>query len=150
MAYNQLLIAHAISKIIFMKYLSPVMPKFVPKLKVLRIYWNFSQLVFQTSRSQSWCQKLFLWDITCWAQIDPKIKNAQDLLKFGKIDISNIPISIFMQKIVFIKCLLPVSPKWSQIGTKLVLTLLPRETCVTYFEILNNMRINKQPNGCRM
>ena len=109
MAYNQLLIAHVISKIIFMKYLPPVRPKLVPKLKVLRIYWNFSQLVFQTSRSQSWCQKLFLLDTTCWAEIGFKIKNAQGLLKFGTFGISNIPISIFMSKIVFIKYL-PVRP----------------------------------------
>ena len=28
------------SEVIFMKYLPPVMPKLVPKLKMLRIYWN--------------------------------------------------------------------------------------------------------------
>ena len=37
-AYNQLLIAHIMSKIIFMKYLPPVRPKMVPNLKMLRIY----------------------------------------------------------------------------------------------------------------
>ena len=37
-AYNQLLIAHKMSKIIFMKYLPPVRPKIIPKLKILRIY----------------------------------------------------------------------------------------------------------------
>ena len=38
----------------------------------------------------------------------PKMKNAQDLLKFSKFDISNIPISILMSKIIFIKYLPPV------------------------------------------
>ena len=33
MAYNQLLIGHAMSKIIVMKYLAPVRPKLVLKLK---------------------------------------------------------------------------------------------------------------------
>ena len=48
------------SKLIFMKYLPPVTPKMIHK-----------------------------------------IKNAQNLLKFGKCDISNIPISILMSKIIF-------------------------------------------------
>ena len=38
LAYNQLLMAHIMPKIIFMKYLPPVRPKLVPKLKILRIY----------------------------------------------------------------------------------------------------------------
>ena len=33
---------------------------------------------------------------TCLAQIGPKIKRAQTLLKFGAIDISNMAISILM------------------------------------------------------
>ena len=36
------------------------------------------------------------------SSIGPKIKNAQDLLKFGILDISNIPISVLMPKIIFI------------------------------------------------
>ena len=59
----------SMSKIIFKKYLPPVRPKLVPKLKILRIYWNL-----------------------------------------GKFDISNIPISILMSKIIFIKRL-PVRPR---------------------------------------
>ena len=51
---------------------------------------------------------------TCYAQIGPKIKNAQDLLKFGTIDISNISFSILISKIIFRKFLAPVRPKWSQ------------------------------------
>ena len=46
-----------------------------------------------------------------WAQIGPKIKNAQNLLKFGLTDISNVPISILMSKIIFMKYLPPVRPK---------------------------------------
>ena len=45
-AYNQLLIAHIISKIIFMKYLPSGRPKLAPKLKMLRIYWHLAQLIF--------------------------------------------------------------------------------------------------------
>ena len=135
------------SNIVFIKYLPPVRPKLVVKLKVLRIYWNLAHFVFRISRSRFWCQKLFslntyhlfgpnsfqnlkcsgfieIWHIryfkyanlyfdvkndfyqiftTWWAQILLKIKNAQDLLKFGTFDISNMPISIFMSKIIFMK-----------------------------------------------
>ena len=35
---------------------------------------------------------------TCFAQISPKIKNAQNLLKFDTFNISNMPISIFISK----------------------------------------------------
>ena len=38
------------SKIIFKKYLPPVEPKLVPKLKVRRIYWNLAQLIFGISQ----------------------------------------------------------------------------------------------------
>ena len=127
----------------------------VPKLKVLRIYWNLAQLIFRISRSRFWCQKLFLlnvyhlfgpncsqnekysefietWHIRyfkyanldfdvkndfykiftiCSAQIVPKIKSTQNLLKFGTFHISNIPISILMSKIIFIKYLPLVRPR---------------------------------------
>ena len=45
------------------------------------------------------------------AQISPKIKNAQNVLKFSTFDISNILISILMSKVIFIKYLPPVRPK---------------------------------------
>ena len=48
---------------------------------------------------------------TCSAQIGRKTKSAQDLLKFGTFDISNMPISILMSKMIFIKSLQPVTPK---------------------------------------
>ena len=47
----------------------------------------------------------------CWTQNGPQIKNALNLLKFGKYDISNIPIGILMSRIIFIKYLPPVRPK---------------------------------------
>ena len=53
LAYNQLLIAHIMSKLIFMKYLPPVRPKMVPKSKMLRNYQNLANLIFQV------CQSLF-------------------------------------------------------------------------------------------
>ena len=43
---------------------------------------------------------------TCLAQIGPKIRSTQNLLKFGKFSISNRPILILMSKMVFMKYLL--------------------------------------------
>ena len=40
-----------------------------------------------------------------------KIKSAQNLLKFGTLDIANMPISILMSKIIFMKHLRIVKPK---------------------------------------
>ena len=57
------------SKIIFIKYLPPVRPKLVPKLK-----------------------------------------NAQNSLKFSTFDISNISISIFISKMAFVKYLPAATP----------------------------------------
>ena len=42
------------------------------------------------------------WSSSSSSSIGPKIKNAQALLKFGILDISNIPISVLMPKIIFI------------------------------------------------
>ena len=39
----------------------------------------------------------------------PKIKNAQNLLKFGTFDISNMLISILVPKMTFIKYLPPIT-----------------------------------------
>ena len=47
------------STIIFMKHLSPVRPKFVPKLKILKIYWNLAHLMLQICQSRFWHQKYF-------------------------------------------------------------------------------------------
>ena len=58
------------SRIIFMKYLPPVRPKLVPKLK-----------------------------------------NVQNLLKFGTFDNSNMPISILIPKMIFKKYLPPIESK---------------------------------------
>ena len=49
-----------LSKMIFVKNLPPVRAKLVPKLKVLRVYWNLAQLIFRIFRSRFWFQKLFL------------------------------------------------------------------------------------------
>ena len=98
----------SLSKIIFMKYLPRVRPKMVPKLKMLRIYWNLVHVVFWISQSRIRCQKLL---ITCLNQIGPKIKSAQNLLKFGTFDILNTSISTLMSKMIFIKYLSPARPK---------------------------------------
>ena len=141
MAYNQLLIAHIMSKIIFTKYLPPVRPKMVPKLKMLRIYWNLAHIMFQVC----WSCQIYFWNIyhlsgPNWSQnwkctgfikiwhiwyfkypdldfdvknifinylpiVKPqtgsKIKSTQNLLKFSTYNISNVPISILMSKMVF-------------------------------------------------
>ena len=57
-AYNQLLIAHIMSKMIFMKYLPPGTLKMVPKLKMLRIYQNLAHLISQVRRSLFFFSKM--------------------------------------------------------------------------------------------
>ena len=48
------------------------------------------------------------------AQIGPKVKSAQNLLKFGAFKISNMLISILTSKMILIKYLPPgVDPNWS-------------------------------------
>ena len=49
-----------ISKILFIKYLPPGRPKLVPKLKMIRIYWNLEHLIFQIYQSRFWSRKAFL------------------------------------------------------------------------------------------
>ena len=51
------------------------------------------------------CQSFYEIFTTCYIQNGPKIKNAQNILKFGTCDISNILISILMSKIFFMKYL---------------------------------------------
>ena len=69
-------------KMIFIIYLPPVRTKLVPKLKMLRIYWNLGHLIFQTSRSR--LKIIFIKYLSpVSAQIGLKIKSAQKLLKFG-------------------------------------------------------------------
>ena len=50
-------------KIIFIKYLPPVRPKLVPKLKMLRVFLNLAHLVFQTCGFPFSCEKWFLLNI---------------------------------------------------------------------------------------
>ena len=99
-------------KLTFIKYLAPVWPKLVPKLKLLRTYWYVAHLIFRISRSRFWCQKLF--SLNTYHLFDPnypKIKSAQNLLNFGTFDISNMLISILMSKMTFMKYLSSVRPK---------------------------------------
>ena len=113
LTYNQLLIAHIISKTIFKKYLPPVGPKLVPKLTMLRIYWNLTHLIFRVSQCWNFDVKDYFYQIfsICLAQICPKIKRTQNLLKFGTLDILNIPVLILMSKIIFMKYLPSVRRK---------------------------------------
>ena len=52
---SNMLISILMSIIIFIKYLPPVRPKFVPILKVPRINGNLEHFIFQISRSQFQC-----------------------------------------------------------------------------------------------
>ena len=104
-----------LSKMIFIKHLKPARSNLVPKLKVLRIYWNLANKIFQNANPCFWCQKLFLWNIynliyPTWS----KIESAQNLLKFGTFDISNMPVLILISKIYFFKYILHVRPKLAQ------------------------------------
>ena len=96
-----------------MKFLPPARPNLFPKLKIARSLVKFGTF-------QIWQ----IWHISDMpisilinvkndfqAQIGSKIKNAQNLLKLGTFDISNMPISILMSKMIFIKYLPHVRPK---------------------------------------
>ena len=76
-----------------MKYSPSVRSKLALKLKMLRINWNLAYLIFQICWFWFKCKKNYEIFTSCYAQIGPKIENAQNLLKFGTFDISNIPIS---------------------------------------------------------
>ena len=69
--------------------------------------WYFEYLNFDSD------VKNYILEIltTCTAQIGPKIKSAQNLLKFGTFDILNTSISTLMSKMIFIKYLSPARPK---------------------------------------
>ena len=102
-AYNQLLVAHIMLKLFL--YLPPVRPKFITKSQNQKCsefieiwhtqYFNYADQYFKIKSN---FYEIFT---TCQVQIDPKIKNTQNLLKFGRFDISNIPISILMSKFDF-------------------------------------------------
>ena len=86
-------------------------PKMVPKLKILRIYWNLEDVIFPISRSRFWCQKLFSLDTYhLWAKFVPKL-SVNFFLKFDTLDISNMLILILMLKMIFIKYLELVRPR---------------------------------------
>ena len=76
------------SKIIFIEHLPPVRPKLVPKVKVLRIYWNLRHSKFQICQCRFWCQKccFIKYLPIVWPQLVPKWKmlriywNSADLL----------------------------------------------------------------------
>ena len=86
-----------------------------PKLKMIKIYRNLAHLYFKYPGLYFNVKNNFYEILTtCQAQIGPKIKNTQNLLKFGSLDISNMPISILMQKMSFL------SNIYQLLGPKLV------------------------------
>ena len=94
--FSNIPVSISMSKTIFIKYLPPVWPKLVTNLKVLRIYWSLAHLIFQICRSSTFdisniaililMSKIIIYQIftNSWAQIGPKMKNTQNLLKFDK------------------------------------------------------------------
>ena len=60
-------------KIIFIKHVPLVRHKLIPKLKVLRMFWNLAHSIFQICQSRFWCQKQFLWNIFL-AKLTPRLK----------------------------------------------------------------------------
>ena len=109
------------SIIIFKKYLPPVRPKLIPKLKILNFFSKIIckflanvrpnclvHSIFQICQSKFWCQKWFLWNIYLLrGQINPKIKVA---VKFT-FDIWSIPILNTRSDKSFIEQSLHVMPK---------------------------------------
>ena len=81
------------SKTIFMKYL----PEIFSKLQMPSIYRNLTHLIFEDIDLYFNVKNNFYEMLTnCQVQNGPKIKNAQNSLKFGPFDISNLPILILM------------------------------------------------------
>ena len=108
-------------KYIFYEIFRPVRPKLVPKLKMLRIYWNLAHFIFRISWSRFWCQRLFLLNIyrhmlgPNWSQIKKysgfiEIWQIQDL-KYGNLhfDVKN----VFYQ--IFTNCQAQLVPKWKML-----------------------------------
>ena len=75
------------SKMIFIKYLPP-RPKLVPKLKILRIYWNLTYLIFWISWSRFWYQIFFIKYLPiAKTQLVPKWKMLRSDWNLIKIEI---------------------------------------------------------------
>ena len=113
------------SKINFMKYLPHFRSKLVPKLNMLKIYWNLAYLIFRICRFWFKCQKIFLKYLPpVKLKLIPKIKMPRIYWSFVTFDVSNIPFSILMSKIIFVKYGLPAKPK-----------LFPRLKMLKFIEI---------------
>ena len=89
-----------------MKYLPSVKPKLALKLKMLRIYLNLAYLIFEICQFPFKFKKkyiFFKYSQLVRPKLVPKLKMLRIYWKFGTFDISNIPISILMLEIIFIK-----------------------------------------------
>ena len=95
------------SKMIFIKYLPPASPILVPKLKMLRNYWNSAYLIFRISQSRFWCQRLFLLNI--YHLLGPNWSQNQKYLEFIKIwhigYFKYANLGFFVENVFFIKYL---------------------------------------------
>ena len=108
------------SKIIVKKYLPPVGPKLVPKLKMFRIYWNLGNSIFRISRSRFWCQILISLNIyhlfvLNWSQ-NQKCSKFIEIEHIQYFKYANLEFDV---KMVFMKYLPPVRaelvPKWKML-----------------------------------
>ena len=103
-------------KVIFIKYLSPVWHKLVPKLEVLRIYWNLAQSIFQICQSWFCCQKYFSL-LNIYQLLGPNWSQNERCSEFIEIwpnwyfQYANLNFDV---KMIFIKYLPPARPKLVQ------------------------------------
>ena len=103
------------SKIIVKKYLPPVGPKLVPKLKMFRIYWNLGNSIFRISRSRFWCQILISLNIyhlfvLNWSQ-NQKCSEFIEIEHIQYFKYANLEFDV---KMVFMKYYHLLGSNWSQ------------------------------------
>ena len=78
-------------------------PKLAQKLKMLRLYWNLARLIFQICQFRFKCKKTKKYLPPVKPKLVPRLKMLRIFLKFGTFDVSNIPLSTLMSKIILIK-----------------------------------------------
>ena len=86
-----------------MKYLLTVRPKLLPKSKCSKFIeiwpnWYLKYIDFDFDVKNDFYEIY----TTCKAQIGPKTKGTQNLLRFETFGISNMPISIVISRMTFI------------------------------------------------
>ena len=104
------------SKMIFIKSLQPVTPKLTPNWKCSGLteiwhMWYFEYRDLDFDAKNYFLSNIYQLLRPNWSQTE----KCSELLRFGRTDISNMPISVLMSIImIFIKYLPPVRPKLVQ------------------------------------